>query len=212
MVLIYIDKNKRGYDETSMKNMNIDYVASVDPLIWDRMSRNPDTWDIVDGKLVDNTITDEYKEKILIKKMTVAYGNITSKYDEAINYGVFALDNTYFANMAWYNTWTKVLDLYENPLNSTLPETFDVRLYKKVDGVYYNYNVSQTVDTFKVLVNTLNSRQFFLYQPIRTQLLTALQKAETDKSEVELEALLPLIDTSFGDIINETITLIANGQ
>lgn len=161
---------------------------------------------VVNGKITQ----DEYNEILgdnnpdINIQIEIAYRRILNKYDEAINYGVFALDDTYFANMSWYNTWTRVKSLYESDTDGKLGSTFSVRLYKKIDGIYYNYNVTHDLASFKDMLNTLNNRQFLLYQPIRTQLLTALQKAKTDMSVDELNAISVALETAFGDIINET--------
>lgn len=167
------------------------------------------------GKIENNTILDvsqtpEYIAEQLEKAKTSAYYRIISKYDQCIKNGIFKIDSEYYGNMAWYDTWTKAVSLYESGL--ILEDTFTVRLYKSdtsKDGVYYNYNTIQTLSSFKVMLQMLNSRQFLLYQPIRNNLVSQLKLATTVE---QVNIINALIDDAFGDIIDETTTIIQDGE
>src|SRR5574344_885401 len=167
------------------------------------------------GKIENNIIVDisqtpEYIASQLEKAKTSTYYNIISKYDQAIKNGVFKIDTEYYGNMYWYDSWTKEVSLYESGL--VLSDTFTVRLYKSPtseDGVYYNYNTTQTLSSFKSMLQTLNSRQFLLYQPIRNNLISQLKLAATIE---EVNIIENLIDNSFGDIIDETTTIVQDGE
>ncbi len=112
--------------------------------------------------------------------------------------------------MAWYDTWTKAVNLYESGL--ILADTFTVRLYKSPsseDGIYYNYNTTQTLASFKTMLQVLNSQQFLVYQPIRNNLISQLKLATTVE---QVNTINNLIDTAFGDIIDETETIVQDGE
>lgn len=154
--------------------------------------------------------TAEYIVKILSETKQNTYYNIVSKYDQAIKNGVFKIDSTYYGNMSWYDTWTKAVNSYESGL--ILADTFTVRLYKSPtseDGVYYNYNTTQTLSSFKLMLQTLNSQQFLLYQPIRNNLVSQLKLATTVE---QVNIIQNLIDTAFGNIIDEQTTIIQYGE
>lgn len=167
------------------------------------------------GKIENNTIIDisqtpEYISIQINKAKETTYYNIISKYDQCIKNGVFKIDSQYYGNMSWYDTWTKAVSLYESGL--ILADTFSVRLYKSQtseDGVYYNYNTTQTLNSFKLLLQTLNSQQFLLYQPIRNNLISQLKLASTVE---QVNIINSLIEESFGDIIDETTTIIQDGE
>lgn len=165
------------------------------------------THQIIDGVLTDITNTPEYMVEQLNKIKQQTYYNIISKYDQCIKNGVFKVNSEYCGNMAWHDTWTKAVNLYESGL--ILADTFTVRLYKKVDGIYYNYNTTQTLNSFKLLLQTLNSQQFLLYQPIRNNLISQLKLTDTIE---QVNIINNLIDTAFGDIIDETTTIIQDGE
>ena len=80
---------------------------------------------------------------------------------------------------------------------------------KKVDEVYYNYNTTQNLTSFKLLLQTLNSQQFLLYQPIRNNLISQLKLATTVD---EVNIINNLVNTAFGDIIDETTTIVNDGE
>ena len=123
---------------------------------------------IINGFLTDITDTTEYIVEQLNKTKQQIYYNITSKYDQAIKNGIFKINTEYYGNMSWYNTWSKAVNLYESGL--ILSDTFTVRLYKSPtseDGIYYNFDTTQTLSSFKTMLQTLNSQQFLVYQPIR---------------------------------------------
>src|SRR5574344_574552 len=168
------------------------------------------THQIIDGVLTDITSTPEYIAEQFEKAKASTYYKIISKYDQAIKNGVFKINSEYYGNMSWYDTWTKAVALYESGL--VLSDTFTVRLYKSPtseDGVYYNYNTTQTLSSFKSMLQTLNSRQFLLYQPIRNNLISQLKLAATIE---EVNIIENLIDNSFGDIIDETTTIVQDGE
>ena len=112
--------------------------------------------------------------------------------------------------MSWYDTWTKAVNLYESGL--VLVDTFTVRLYKSPtskDGVYYNYNTTQTLSSFKTMLQTLNSQQFLTYQPIRNNLISQLKLATTVN---EVNIINNLVNEAFGDIVDEQTTIIQYGE
>ena len=169
-----------------------------------------DSESVADGIVTDISNTPEYLSSQLEKAKTLTYYKIISKYDQAIKNGVFKIDSEYYGNMSWYDTWTKAINLYESGL--VLADTFTVRLYKSPsseDGAYYNYNTTQTLSTFKSMLQTLNSRQFLLYQPIRNNLISQLKLATTVE---QVNIINALIDTAFGDIIDEQTTIIQDGE
>jgi hypothetical protein len=57
----------------------------------------------------------------------------------------------------------------------------------------------------------LNSKQFLLYQPIRNNLFSQLKIHQANKDLEGIASVESMIDSSFGDVINETITRIENG-
>ena len=165
---------------------------------------------IIDGVLTDITTTPEYIAIQLQKLKETTYYNIISKYDQSIKNGIFKIDSQYYGNMSWYDTWTKAVNLYESGL--VLADTFTVRLYKSPsseDGVYYNYNTTQNLTSFKLMLQTLNSQQFLTYQPIRNNLISQLKLADTVE---KVNAINNLIDSAFGDIIDEQTTIIQDGE
>lgn len=169
-----------------------------------------DSESVIDGTIVDISETPEYIAEQLEKAKTLTYYKIVSKYEEVINNGIFQIDSEYYGNMAWYDTWTKAVCLYES--GTILADTFTVRLYKSPtseDGVYYNYNTTQTLSSFKDMLKILNSQQFLKYQPIRNNLISQLNLATTVE---QVQAIEQLINTSFGDIIDETQTIIEYGE
>ena len=169
-----------------------------------------DSENVKDGVVVDISQNSEYMAKILSEAKEKTYFNIISKYDQVIKNGVFKIDSEYYGNMAWYDTWTKAVNLYESGL--ILADTFTVRLYKSLtseDGIYYNYNTTQTLSSFKLLLQTLNSQQFLLYQPIRNNLIAQLKLATTIEA---VNIIYTLIEESFGDIIDETTTIVQDGE
>jgi hypothetical protein len=208
-MLIYFDKDKRSYDEATVKLEKIEVVASIDYTTWLRLG-NTNNWDIINGEFVDLTKTEEYQDEQFNKYVEEVYQKIVSKYDDTINYGVFQINEDYYGNMAWYNTWSKAVSLYENS-GQILSDSFVVRLYKKVDGVYYNYDTTQTLASFKAMLYALNSKQFLLYQPIRNNLFSQLKIHQANKDLEGIASVESMIDSSFGDVINETITRIENG-
>lgn len=157
--------------------------------------------------IVDISKTSEYLAEQLSQAKQTTYYNIISKYDQSIKNGVFKIDSEYYGNMAWYDTWTKAVNLYDSGL--ILADTFTVRLYKKVNEEYKNYNTTQTLSSFKLLLQTLNSQQFLKYQPIRNNLISQLKSATTIET---VNTISSLIDSSFGDIIDETTTIIQDGE
>lgn len=164
-------------------------------------------WNIIDKP--QPTIAELEALQPKLRKQEVYY-KIISKYDQAIKNGVFKIDSEYYGNMSWYDTWTKAVNLYESGL--ILSDTFTVRLYKSPtseDKVYYNYNTTQTLTSFKKLLKILNSQQFLIYQPIRNNLISQLKLATTIE---EINIIENLIDSSFGDIIDENTTIIQDGE
>lgn len=70
--MIYFDKNKNAYGSEIS-----DYIATIDETTWQQYAGS-DKWDIVDGKFVDVTDTEEYKAKQEAKeKERIAQLNMT---------------------------------------------------------------------------------------------------------------------------------------
>lgn len=160
--------------------------------------------------VIDISQTPDYLAKELAKAKEKVYYNIISKYDQCLKNGIFKIDSEYYGNMSWYDTWTKAVALYESGL--ILADTFTVRLYKSPsseDRVYYNYNTTQNLTSFKLLLQALNSQQFLLYQPIRNNLISQLKLATTVE---QVNIINSLIEESFGDIIDETTTIVQDGE
>lgn len=171
---------------------------------------SPDSMVVKNGTIVDTSQTPEYIAEQLEKAKTLTYYKIVSKYDQAVKNGVFQINSEYYGNMSWYDTWTKAVALYESGL--ILADTFTVRLYKSPsseDRVYYNYNTTQNLTSFKLLLQALNSQQFLLYQPIRNNLISQLKLATTVE---QVNIINSLIEESFGDIIDETTTIVQDGE
>ena len=59
------------------------------------------------------------------------------------------------------------------------------------------------------MLQTLNSQQFLVYQPIRNNLISQLKLATTVEA---VNTINNLIDTAFGDIIDETTIIIQDGE
>ena len=59
------------------------------------------------------------------------------------------------------------------------------------------------------MLQTLNSQQFLTYQPIRNNLVSQIKLATTID---EINTIADLIDTAFGDVIDETTTIIQDGK
>lgn len=160
---------------------------------------------------ISTTKTDNYINKCLELEASITYKYIVDKYDQILKYGVFKINEDSYANMAWYDTWSKAVSLYESS-GESLSTTFTVRLYKKnSNGAYYNIDTVQNLTGLKALLLTLNKQQFVLYQPIKNNLLAQLLYYKSLKNIEKLQELKQLADTDFGDSINELETIVQYG-
>ena len=156
-----------------------------------------------DGQIVDISQTPEYiAEQVNILK-NKAISNITNSYDYAIKYGIFKLDEAYYANMAWYNTWNKVVNIYRK--SPALPQNFNTRLYIKQDNNYFNINISNTAQGLDNMLTVLETQQFINYQPLRDSYLNEVALHYTNQNLEGIQAIIDLTadNKGFGDTINE---------
>ncbi len=168
---------------------------------------------IENGEIIGSQTDIPYITSKVLQLSTQCYKYIIDKYDEALKYGVFALNSEYYANMAWYETWAKAVSLYEDD-GYDLDDIFTVRLYKSnstIDGKYYNYNTSQNISTLKSFLSTLNRQQFVTYQPIKNNLISQLSIYANSLNIDGINQLFALADSEFGDIINEATTIVEYG-
>lgn len=146
--------------------------------------------------------TDEYLQEQLIKARQTKYAEITEKYDYANKYLILKVDDEQelYANVAWYQTWSKVMSLAQQlaPQSETTTIPSPVRFYKLTpDGKLYNKNVSD-LDVTKLLeyFNKVQFAQFNILQPKRDILYLQLAQAKTIE---DIEA----IEVDFGITLNE---------
>lgn len=155
------------------------------------------------GEVVDISQTTEYLAEQCNKLKQEAIFNITNCYDYAIKYGVFKIDNTYYGNMSWYNTWTKVLSIYKK--TPSLPLQFNTRLYIKQDDIYKNTNLLNNVQSLENMLTILETQQFVNYQPLRDSYLNEVKIMFEAQNVEGLQAIIDLTANNggFGDVINE---------
>ena len=154
---------------------------------------------IVDFQFAD---TEEYEQEQLIKAQQAKYAEITEKYDYANKYLILKVDDEQelYANVAWYQTWSKVMSLAQQlaPQSETTTIPSPVRFYKLTsDGKLYNKSVSN-LDVAKLLeyYNKVQFAQFNVLQPKRDILYLQLTQAKTME---DIEA----IEVDFGITLNE---------
>lgn len=146
--------------------------------------------------------TDEYLQEQLIKAQQTKYAEITEKYDYANKYLILKVDDEQelYANVAWYQTWSKVMSLAQQlaPQSETTTIPSPVRFYKLTpDGKLYNksvagLNVAKLLEYF----NKVQFAQFNVLQPKRDILYLQLTQAKTIE---DIEA----IEVDFGITLNE---------
>lgn len=210
---------KLRYDENTFLVGNIypEYMNIPEPflLITEEQSneivKNKDVpYFVIDGELT----TSKSKEYIAGEVNIIAietYKYIIDRYDNALKCGVFKIDDIYYANMAWYDTWSKAIKYYEDSTDS-LPTQFTVRLYKKLaDGKYYNYNTTQNLTSLKNYLTVLSKQQFSLYQPINNNLMSRLLAYKATNDLQGIQSIKALTKTAFGDYIDESNTIVQYG-
>ena len=145
---------------------------------------------------------EEYEQEQLIKAQQTKYAEITEKYDYANKYLILKVDDEQelYANVAWYQTWSKVMSLAQQlaPQSETTTIPSPVRFYKLTpDGKLYNKSVSD-LDVTKLLeyFNKVQFAQFNVLQPKRDILYLQLAQAKTIE---DIEA----IEVDFGITLNE---------
>lgn len=143
--------------------------------------------------------TDEVK---LQEAQQTKYAEITEKYDYANKYLILKVDDEQelYANVAWYQTWSKVMSLAQQiaPQSETTTIPSPVRFYKLTpEGKLYNKSVSD-LDVTKLLeyYNKVQFAQFNVLQPKRDILYLQLTQAKTIE---DIEA----IEVDFGITLNE---------
>lgn len=146
--------------------------------------------------------TSEYLQVQLFKAQQTKYAEITKKYDYANKYLILKVDDEQelYANVAWYQTWSKVMSLAQQiaPQSETTTIPSPVRFYKLTpDGKLYNKSVSD-LDVTKLLeyYNKVQFAQFNVLQPKRDILYLQLTQAKTIE---DIEA----IEVDFGITLNE---------
>ena len=164
-----------------------EFIANPDKFIWD-------------GKGVVENPT--YEQERLIKAQQTKYAEITEKYDYANKYLILKVDDEQelYANVAWYQTWSKVMSLAQQlaPQSTTTTLPSPVRFYKLTpDGKLYNKSVAD-LDVTKLLeyYNKVQFAQFNVLQPKRDILYLQLTQAKTIE---DIEA----IEVDFGIALNE---------
>lgn len=182
-----------------LQNINVEYF-----------NNNIDKYMVEDGQITDISQTPEYiAEQVNILK-NKALSNITNSYDYAINYGVFKLDESHYANMSWYNTWSKVVNIYKK--STALSAIFSTRLYIKENNIYkntYQPNSSQGLDN---MLTVLETQQFINYQPLRDSYINELLLHVSNQNIDGIKAIIELTkdNKGFGDTINEQQEIILN--
>jgi len=161
------------------------------------------------GEVIDISQTPEYVTQQINIKSAEAYNAIIQKYDEVLKFGVFKIYDNYYANMAWDKTWSNVLNLYTIPPTGFIPpESFNVRLYISHHDKYYNVNTTQTISLLSQLSPILKSKQFLYYQPIQNNLLAQLRIYKDSQDMAGLNNIITACDTAFGDMLDETKTIV----
>lgn len=149
--------------------------------------------------------TDE--EKIQEAQQT-KYAEITEKYDYANKYLVFKIDEEQelYANVAWYQTWNKVLSLAQQLASqsqtSSLPSA--VRFYKLTpESKLYNKNI-ENLEITKLIeyFNKVQFAQFNILQPIRNKLYQDLLNCKTleDINNLQVDFGLTLNEQDMVDV------------
>lgn len=158
-------------------------------------------WEKLQGdEVVDNS--EQYQQEQFLKAEQAKYAEITEKYDYSNKYLILKVDEEQelYANVAWYQTWSKVISLVQQiaPQSETTTLPSAVRFYKLTpDGKLYNKSISD-LDVTKLLeyFNKVQFAQFNVLQPKRDILYLQLTQAKTIK---EIKA----IEVDFGMTLNE---------
>lgn len=198
-------KNYYKVDE-NLNVLNIDTIGEQEGIIVDKatgedIKENKDWYKIVDNEVIKKS-DNEYAQEQLIKAQQTKYAEITEKYDYANKYLILKVDDEQelYANVAWYQTWSKVMSLAQQlaPQSETTTIPNPVRFYKLTpDGKLYNKSVSD-LDVAKLLeyYNKVQFAQFNVLQPKRDILYLQLTQAKTIE---DIEA----IEVDFGITLNE---------
>ena len=198
-------KNYYKVDE-NLNISNIYVIGEQEGIIVDKatgndIKQNQDWYKIVDNEVVKKS-DEEYNQEQRIKAQQTKYAEITEKYDYANKYLILKVDDEQelYANVAWYQTWSKVMSLAQQiaPQSETTTIPSPVRFYKLTpDGKLYNKSVAG-LDVAKLLeyFNKVQFAQFNVLQPKRDILYLQLAQAKTIE---DIEA----IDVEFGITLNE---------
>lgn len=199
MFYIFIENGKiNGAGQARILNEEI-INFEVGQSLYNAFIESPDKF-IWDGEGVVENPT--YEQEQLIKAQKTKYAEITEKYDYANKYLILKVDDEQelYANVAWYQTWSKVMSLAQQlvPQSETTTIPSPVRFYKlTLDGKLYNKSVSD-LDVTKLLeyYNKVQFAQFNVLQPKRDILYLQLTQAKTIE---DIEA----IEVDFGITLNE---------
>ena len=199
---------KRYYD-LNLKTDN-NFCDIIDPSYMVEIPNDGKPYGLRNGVVVCLEGDTEYIAEQLNILKNKALSNITNSYDYAINYGVFKLDESHYANMSWYNTWSKVANIYKK--STALPTTFSTRLYIKENNIYkntYQPNSSQGLDN---MLTVLETQQFINYQPLRDSYINELLLHVSNQNIDGIKAIIELTkdNKGFGDTINEQQEIILN--
>lgn len=207
-----VDKNFVVDDITEIGNIKEGYYL-INKEQGDLLKENPDKFKIVDGQIIEKS-EEEYQQEQLIKVKQNKYAEITEKYDYANNYLIVKVDEelNLYANVSWYQTWSKVKSLAEQSLtisdNPTIPSS--VRFYKLTpDNKLYNVEIANlALNKLLIYYNIVQYAQFNVLQPIRGQLYNALNNASTidDIQKIEVNFGLTLNEQDMNDV-NQKIDL-----
>lgn len=207
-----VDKNFVVEDITEIGNIKEGYYL-ISKEQGDLLKENPDKFKIVDGQIIEKS-EEEYQQEQLIKAKQNKYAEITEKYDYANNYLIVKVDEelNLYANVSWYQTWSKVKSLAEQSLtlsdNPTIPSS--VRFYKLTpDNKLYNVEIANlALNKLLIYYNIVQYAQFNVLQPIRGQLYNALNNANTieDIQKIEVNFGLTLNEQDMNDV-NQKIDL-----
>ena len=199
MFYIFIENGKiNGAGQARILNEEI-INFEVGQSLYNAFIESPDKF-IWDGEGVVENPT--YEQEQLIKAQQTKYAEITEKYDYANKYLILKVDDEQelYANVAWYQTWSKVMSLAQQlaPQSTTTTLPSAVRFYKLTpDGKLYNKTISD-LDVAKLLeyYNKVQFAQFNVLQPKRDILYLQLTQAKTIE---DIEA----IEVDFGITLNE---------
>lgn len=202
---VKVDNNFQVQEITNIGNIEGYYLVTKEQ--GESIKENPDKFKIVDSNIVEKS-EEEYVQEQFIKAQQNKYAEITEKYDYANNYLIVKVDEelNLYANVSWYQTWSKVKSLAEQSLtlsdNPTIPSS--VRFYKLTpDNKLYNVEIANlALNKLLIYYNIVQYAQFNVLQPIRGQLYNALNNANTieDIQKIEVNFGLTLNEQDMNDV------------